>query len=122
MAVVPEGGKPAVTHYRVLEDFAFAQLCEVKLETGRTHQIRVHFATNGHPVVGDAMYGDDNRARGIHNLDRRAADRMVKAAGRQLLHAAQLNLVHPDTGQDLEFGIEPPADVSAVLELLRANG
>ena len=122
MAVVPEGGKPAITHYRVLEDFAFAQLCEVKLETGRTHQIRVHFATNGHPVVGDAMYGEDNRARGIHNLDRRAADRMVKAAGRQMLHATELHLVHPATGQDLEFGIDPPADVSAVLDLLRENG
>jgi 23S rRNA pseudouridine1911/1915/1917 synthase len=121
MAVVEEGGKPATTHYRVLEDFGFAQLCEIKLETGRTHQIRVHFSTRGHPVVGDAMYGDDNRAKGIHNLDRRQADRMVKAAGRQLLHAVELHLVHPYTGEDMVFRADPPPDMEAVVALLREN-
>ena len=119
MAVVSEGGKPAVTHFKVLEDFGFAQLCEVALETGRTHQIRVHFAHNGHPVVGDAMYGEDQRARGIHNLDRRMADRMVKAAGRQMLHAVALRLVHPVSGETLEFAAEVPADLSGILDLLR---
>jgi 23S rRNA pseudouridine1911/1915/1917 synthase len=118
MAVVERGGKPATSRYRVLEDFGFVQLCRVGLETGRTHQIRVHFAHHGHPVVGDPMYGDDRRARGIHNLDRRQADRMVKAAGRQMLHAAALELIHPATGQTLEFEAPTPPDLQAVLTLL----
>lgn len=121
MAVVSNGGKPAVSRFKVLEDFGFAQLCEVRLETGRTHQIRVHFATNGHPVVGDQMYGEDQRAKGVHNLDRRLADRVVKTAGRQMLHATALQLTHPVTGETMEFAVEPPADMSAVLGLLREN-
>lgn len=119
MAVVQNGGKPAVTRFRVLEDFGFVQFCEVQLETGRTHQIRVHFSNNGHPVVGDRMYGDDQRARGIHNLDRRHADRMVKASGRQLLHAVGLKLVHPATSDTLEFRAEIPPDMGDVLAILR---
>jgi len=119
MAVVQQGGKPAVSRYRVLEDYGFVQLCEVQLETGRTHQIRVHFAHHGHPVVGDKMYGEDLRARGIHNLDRRQADRMVKAAGRQQLHAAGLRLIHPVTNDTMEFSVEPPADMGRVLAILR---
>jgi 23S rRNA pseudouridine1911/1915/1917 synthase len=119
MAVVGKGGKPAVSRYRVLEDFGFAQYCEVQLETGRTHQIRVHFTHFGHPVVGDKMYGDNLRAKGVHNLDRRQADRMVKAAGRQQLHAAELKLIHPDSGQSLEFSAPLPADMNGVLAILR---
>lgn len=71
MAVVA-GGRQALTRYRVLEDYGFAQYCRVELATGRTHQIRVHFSHGGHPVVGDALYGDDGRARGVHD---RIADR-----------------------------------------------
>ncbi len=121
MAVVNQGGKPAVSRYRVLEDFGFVQLCEVQLETGRTHQIRVHFTHHGHPVVGDRMYGDDQRARGIHNLDRRQADRMVRASGRQLLHATGLRLIHPATEEILEFSSDPPADMTGVLAILRED-
>ena len=121
MAVVKQGGKPAVSRYRVLEDFGFVQMCEVQLETGRTHQIRVHFAHHGHPVVGDLMYGDDQRARGIHNLDRSQANRMVKAARRQLLHATGLRLIHPATEETLEFSSAPPPDMAKVLEILREN-
>lgn len=121
MAIVTEGGKSATTNYRVLEDFGFVQFCEVKLETGRTHQIRVHFSSKGHPVVGDAMYGDDQRAKGIHNLDRRLADRMVKASGRQMLHANELRLEHPVTGEDMVFSADPPSDMAGVLDLLRES-
>ncbi len=119
MAVVPRGGRHAVTHYRVLEDFGFCQWCEVDLETGRTHQIRVHFAHRGHPVVGDPVYGDDRRARGVHHLDRGAADRIVRLAGRQMLHAARLRFDHPASGARIEVQAPPPADMAAVLAVLR---
>lgn len=119
MAVVKGGGRSAITHYEVLEDFSFVQHCRVELETGRTHQIRVHFAFKGHPIVGDAMYGEDKRARGIHNLDRRAADQMVRNAGRQMLHAAKLRLIHPGTGQEVEYEVGMPSDMELVLTGLR---
>ncbi|MFO7609768.1 MAG: RluA family pseudouridine synthase [Candidatus Krumholzibacteriia bacterium] len=122
MAVVERGGRPAVSHYRVLEDFTFCQWCEVQLETGRTHQIRVHFAQGGHPVVGDPVYGDDKRARGVHALDRALADRVVRLARRQLLHAAGLRLEHPVTGRQMEFVSPLPADLAAVLAVLRGAG
>ena len=104
MAVVERGGREAATRYEVVEEFGFAELCRVELETGRTHQIRVHFAYNGHPVVGDALYGEDKRARGIHKI-RPSAGRSctVRAATRQMLHAAELRLAHPLTGQEMAF-------------------
>jgi 23S rRNA pseudouridine1911/1915/1917 synthase len=120
MAVVKEGGKPAVSRFKIIEDYSFVQLCEVHLETGRTHQIRVHFAHNGHPILGDQMYGEDQRARGVHSLDRSLADRVVKAAGRQMLHATGLQLVHPATEEVMDFAVDPPADMTATLGLLRA--
>lgn len=117
-AVIP-GGRHAVTHYRAEEDFGFAQLCRVRLETGRTHQIRVHFAAHGHPVVGDPLYGDDARVKGVHPLDRAAASAMVRGAGRQMLHAHRLELTHPATGETMGFEAPPPADMVAVLRGLR---
>lgn len=122
MAVLPRGGRPAVTHYAVLEDFGFAQLCEVKLETGRTHQIRVHFAHHHHPVVGDPLYGDDRRAGGVHPLDLVAARAMVKGAARQMLHARRLELIHPRSGEPMTFEADPPDDFQAVLRALRERG
>jgi len=118
MAVVP-GGRPAGTRYRVLEDFGFVQHCEAELQTGRTHQIRVHFAHGHHPVVGDRLYGDDARERLVHPLDRHAARAMVARAGRQLLHARELRFRHPATGEPLTFVSAPPADFAEVLEILR---
>ncbi len=118
MAVVTRGGRRAVTRYEVVEDFGFVQLCRVELETGRTHQIRVHFAHNHHPVVKDPMYGDDGRAKGVHGLDRKLAGQMVRLAPRLMLHAAGLHLKHPDDGRELSFGCPVPADMQAVLELL----
>ena len=118
MAVVKQGGRPAVTHYRVLEDHGFVQLCRVELETGRTHQIRVHFARSGRPVVGDPLYGDDARVRGVHHLDRRRADVMVKAAKRQMLHASELHFLHPADGREMAFTAPLPPDMAGVLENL----
>jgi 23S rRNA pseudouridine1911/1915/1917 synthase len=119
MAVVTAGGKPAETRYEVVEDFGFVQHCRVELATGRTHQIRVHFAHNRHPVVGDRLYGDDGRRRGVHNLDRARADRMVRGAVRQVLHASELRLAHPVDNRDMVFTSDLPADLAAVLDALR---
>lgn len=120
MAVVP-GGRAAQTAWQVEQDFEFAQLCRVRLRTGRTHQIRVHFAHLGHPVVGDPLYGDDDRARRVPPPRRAAAAEMVRLAGRQMLHAAELTLRHPVSGRELSFASPPPPDLAAVLASLRGN-
>ena len=120
MAVLPTGGRTARTHYEVAEDFGFVQLTRARLDTGRTHQIRVHFAQGGHPVVGDQVYGDDGRARNVHNLDREKALLLVKLAGRrQMLHAAELSLTHPVTGERLVLTAPVPPDFADALALLR---
>ena len=115
MAVVARDGRPATTHYEVIADHGFVQLCRVKLETGRTHQIRVHFAHRHHPIVGDPLYGDDNRAKAVHALDRTRAARLVKLAGRQMLHAARLDLEHPVSGEHLTFEAPMPPDMQQAL-------
>jgi 23S rRNA pseudouridine1911/1915/1917 synthase len=120
MAVVA-GGRQALTRYRVLEDYGFAQLSRVELGTGRTHQIRVHFSHAGHPVVGDALYGDDARARGVHGPERRVAEQLTRLIGRQMLHAAELHFRHPLTGAELAFTAPLPGDFTAALKLLRGT-
>ena len=102
MAVV-RGGKPAVTHYRVRERFPAHTLVECELETGRTHQIRVHMASIGHPLEGVPVYG----GRGARRLPRQA------------LHAWKLAFVHPRTGRTVRFTAPPPPDFEALLEELR---
>ncbi len=118
MAVVARGGREAVTRYHVSEDFGFVQLCRIELETGRTHQIRVHFAHHHHPVVKDPLYGDDGRAKGVHGLDRQLAGQVVRSAPRLMLHAAGLHLRHPADGRELVFRCPVPPDMRAVLDLL----
>jgi 23S rRNA pseudouridine1911/1915/1917 synthase len=105
---VVEGGKPSITHYKTLELFPASTLCEVNLETGRTHQIRVHFSAFKHPLLGDTMYGADPK--------------LAKSLGitRQWLHAKELGLTHPITGEQLHLVSEYPADLAAVLERLRS--
>jgi 23S rRNA pseudouridine1911/1915/1917 synthase len=115
MAVVRRGGREAVTHWEVVSDLGFVQLCRVRLQTGRTHQIRVHFAHRGHPVVGDPVYGDDRRARAVHPRDRQAAAGLVRAAGRQMLHAAELHLRHPRDGRMLQITAPLPRDFADAL-------
>ncbi|MEU3274179.1 RluA family pseudouridine synthase [Saccharomonospora sp. NPDC006951] len=103
------GGRPSVTHYEVVEAFRAASLVDIKLETGRTHQIRVHFSALRHPCVGDLTYGADPV------LARRLG------LGRQWLHARTLGFAHPADGRMVEFTSEYPADLAAALETLRAE-
>jgi len=122
MAVVPRGGRPAVTHWRVEERFGVAARLSVRLETGRTHQIRVHLAHVRHPVVGDATYGGrpkkqlsgDERQRSF------AAD-LLRGLSRQGLHAAELAFLHPVTEAFCEFSSPLPGDIDAALSRLRAH-
>lgn len=123
MAVVRRGGKPARTHWRVERTLGPASLVEARLDTGRTHQIRVHFAHLGHPLVGDAVYG--GRAKKLLSVP--AAQRSLAAAvldvmARQALHAAVLELAHPVGGQRLHFESPLPADLRMALELLDGAG
>lgn len=106
---VVEGGRPSVTHYEVIEAFRNASLVDVKLETGRTHQIRVHFAALRHPCVGDLTYGADPSL----------AQRL--GLNRQWLHARTLGFEHPSDGRPVEFTSPYPADLTHALELLRAQ-
>jgi 23S rRNA pseudouridine1911/1915/1917 synthase len=102
-------GKPSVTWFRVLETFGDVALLELRLETGRTHQIRTHLASIGHPILGDAAYGVDPRSAA------------ALGALRPLLHAVGLSLRHPISGAPLEFSSPLPEDLSACLDLLRSR-
>ncbi len=113
---VTTAGRRAVTHYRVSERFKYHTLLRVKLETGRTHQIRVHLSHLKWPIVGDSLYGG-RVARGVGMSESlRAA---LLAFPRQALHARELQLEHPITGEPLHFTAEPPEDFQKLLEALR---
>ena len=117
MAVV-ESGKRAVSHYRIQERFPAHTLLRVRLETGRTHQIRVHMAHIGHPIVGDPVYGGRVLLPPGANDEVRAGLRAMK---RQALHAARLGLVHPLTGETMSWEVPRPGDVERLLDILRAH-
>ncbi|MGH3979539.1 MAG: RluA family pseudouridine synthase, partial [Pseudonocardiaceae bacterium] len=106
---VVAAGKPAVTHYEVIEGFRAASLCDVTLETGRTHQIRVHFAALHHPCCGDLTYGADPVL----------AQRLGLA--RQWLHAYRLGVPHPADGKWVEFTSPDPDDLRSALDVLAAE-
>ena len=111
IAIVPEGkGKRAVTHWRLLTKLRDAALVECRLETGRTHQIRVHMASIGHPLVGDAVYGGT----------RKAHRELLKELGfhRQALHAAHLGFIHPVTKGRLSFDSALPSDMQQLFSVL----
>ena len=102
-------GRDSLTHYQTLEAFRGASLIEVDLETGRTHQIRVHMSAIGHPCVGDTLYGADPKFAKTLGLDR------------QWLHASKLTFRHPSTGEPMTFESEYPKDLAASLARLRSS-
>ena len=104
---VMNDGKHSITHYETLEAFPAASLVEVVLETGRTHQIRVHFSAFRHPLVGDTMYGADPKLAAKVHLDR------------QWLHAKKLSFIHPTKGETVEFESEYPVELTKALDILR---
>lgn len=119
MAVFAAGGREAVTVYRVLESFPLAELVEVHLCTGRTHQIRVHFAHRGHPVLGDPLYGGRKVVRSYSGQYRNMVRSLLDASSRQALHASKLSFKHPASGKPLEFTSPPPDDFERILQILR---
>ena len=119
MAVFPDGsdGKHAVTHYRVLKRYGYVTLIECRLETGRTHQIRVHMEYIGHPLFNDERYGGDRILKGTtFSKYKQFVENCFAAMPRHALHARSLGFDHPATGQRMEFESELPADFRAVLE------
>jgi 23S rRNA pseudouridine1911/1915/1917 synthase len=114
-----ERGRPAVTHWRLDQAFGPASLVACRLETGRTHQIRVHMASIGHPLLGDLVYGAGFKTK-ARQLS--AGARVALAAlGRQALHAAVLGFEHPITGEPLHFESPPPKDFSSLINALRLS-
>ncbi len=106
MAVNIKNGRRAVTHFKVLERFGKTTLLELRLETGRTHQIRVHMSYIGHPLVGDSVYGKKKQIYGFEG---------------QALHAGTLGFIHPGTGKYVEYTAKPPEEFVALVERLRKN-
>jgi 23S rRNA pseudouridine1911/1915/1917 synthase len=115
---VRSDGRPSVTHYRLMKRFRAHTLLNVQLESGRTHQIRVHFAHIGYPVVGDPVYG------GRRRFPAGASPALIaelEAFKRQALHAARLKLAHPVTGEEVEWGAPLPADMAHLVAVLEAD-
>jgi 23S rRNA pseudouridine1911/1915/1917 synthase len=116
---VTESGKPAVSHVRVLKKYRAHTLVQVRLESGRTHQIRVHMAHVKHPVLGDPVYGG-----GRQRLPKGASAKVVEVLQgfrRQALHAVKLGLVHPVTGDDMQWAASVPGDMHMLMEELAAD-
>lgn len=121
MTVLSHGGKPAVTRYRVISTLGrppLATQIECRLETGRTHQIRVHMASIGHPLLGDSIYGRRPRRRAEGRLAK--AEALARALGRQALDARALAFDHPTTGRRLQFDREMPKDLRDLISSLES--
>lgn len=122
MAVFPAGdqGKHAVTHYETVEELGHVALVKCVLETGRTHQIRVHMRHIGHPLFNDARYGGDQVLRGVPSTSFKAfVHGCMEICPRQALHARTLGFRHPKTGLEMDFSAPLPADMSALIERWR---
>jgi len=118
----PEGdhGKDAITHYKVIERFNYVTLVECRLETGRTHQIRVHMQYIGHPLFNDELYGGDKIVKGtVFSKYKQFVDNCFALCPRHALHAWQLGFVHPTTNQQMKFESELPSDMESVIEKWR---
>jgi 23S rRNA pseudouridine1911/1915/1917 synthase len=115
---VRDDGRPALTHYRVLEKFRGYTLVRVRLETGRTHQIRVHLAHAGYPIVGDPLYG---RRRGLPPAPTEELAAKLWAFRRQALHATRLAFVHPLSGREVSVERPPPEDLAGLIGALKAH-
>ncbi len=114
-------GKHAVTHYSVIERFAHVSAVRCVLETGRTHQIRVHMKHIGHPLFNDARYGGDKVLRGTRSANyNRFIANCFEVCPRQALHARTLGFVHPGTGQEMFFSVPVPADMQALMDKWRS--
>lgn len=122
MTVFPDGdaGKHAVTHYKVIERFGYVTLIECRLETGRTHQIRIHMKYAGHPLFNDESYGGDEILKGTtFTKYKQFISNCFKAIPRQALHAKSLGFVHPVTGKYMLFDSDMPSDFAEVLDKWR---
>ena len=122
MEVYPDGdtGKHAVTHYKVLERFGYVTLVECRLETGRTHQIRVHMKHIGHPLFNDETYGGKKILKGTtFSKYKLFVEHCFEMIPGQALHARSLGFIHPSTGKEMYFETEPPENFSAMLERWR---
>jgi 23S rRNA pseudouridine1911/1915/1917 synthase len=122
MQVFPAGdnGKNAVTHYRVIENLGYVSLTECRLETGRTHQIRVHMEYIKHPIFNDERYGGDKILRGtVFTKYRQFVENCFEIMPRHALHAKSLGFRHPETGEEMYFNSELPADMKQVIEKWR---
>ncbi len=123
MYVFPNGeyGKDAVTHYKVIDAFTYVTVVECRLETGRTHQIRVHMKYIGHPLFNDAEYGGDQILKGTtFSKYKQFVQNCFKVCPRQALHAKSLGFVHPRTNEDMFFDSKLPEDMAQVIEKWRA--
>ncbi|MDC1068418.1 RluA family pseudouridine synthase [Candidatus Kapabacteria bacterium] len=117
--VLRNGGKVAITDYEVIEEFPIASYVKVKLRTGRTHQIRVHFGSIGHLVIGDHFYNGDKSPKTTSKFKRDLSNRVAAMANRQMLHAKKLELIHPLGQRSLEVDSTLPKDFQDILEVLR---
>jgi 23S rRNA pseudouridine1911/1915/1917 synthase len=120
--VYPEGetGKHAITHYRVLERFNYVTLVECILETGRTHQIRVHMKHIGHTLFNDFEYGGDRILKGtIYTRYKQFVENCFEICSRCALHAKTLGFIHPTTGKEIFFESELPADMKGAIDKWR---
>lgn len=118
----PEGeyGKEAITHYKVLERFNYVTLVECRLETGRTHQIRVHMQYIGHPLFNDDFYGGDRIVKGtVYTKYKQFVDNCFAICPRQALHAKELGFIHPITKKEMIFNSELPTDMQSLIEKWR---
>ncbi|MCK4772415.1 MAG: RluA family pseudouridine synthase [Candidatus Latescibacteria bacterium] len=120
---IPRGARPAVTRYRTITRYDVVSSVECVLETGRTHQIRVHFSHSGHPVVGDPMYGGRKKAvRGFMPEKRTRAESLLDVMPRQALHSLRLQFEHPVSGEEISIEAELPPDMQHLMQQLAAIG